>query len=74
MAGGSREEKEMIEVTIRLEEQERVYEALGVETDEEIRERLVRYLNTIVDDHERGVEMQKTVESYEYKPLIELQE
>lgn len=64
----------MIEIIIKLEEQERVYEALGVETDEEIRERLVRHLNTIVDDYERGVEMQKTVESYEFKPLLELQE
>lgn len=63
----------MVEILIRLEEHERVLNALNVSTNEEIKAKLMSYLNSRVNDFEQSIEMQKVVETYEFIPLIELE-
>lgn len=62
----------MIEINIKLEERDRILEAFGVETSEQVRERMILYLNTVVNDHERNVEVSKAVAAYTFTPLTEI--
>lgn len=60
----------MIEISIKLEELERVLQALKVETPEDIKAELVNYLNSRVYESERDDAIQKTISLYKFKPLV----
>lgn len=64
----------MLEIIIRLEEEERVFNAFNADSSEDVKEKLMSYLNSRVNDYEQNIEMQKVVETYEFTPLIEVQE
>lgn len=62
----------MIEINIRLEEENRILEAFAVESSEQLREHLVFYLNATVKDFERNIEVSKAIEAYTFVPLTEI--
>lgn len=64
----------MLEIVIRLEEDERVFNAFNADSSEDVKEELMNYLNSRVNDYEQNIEVQKVVEAYEFTPLIEVQE
>ena len=64
----------MLEIIIRLEERERIFKAFSMDSSEAVKEELVSYLNSRVNDYEQSVEMQKVIDEYRFIPLTELVE
>lgn len=62
----------MMKININLKEEDRILKAFGVESSEQVRERLILYLNTVVNDYEQNIEVSKAIEAYTFIPLTEI--
>lgn len=63
-----------MKINIQLTEDERILTAFNVQSSDEIKDSLIAYLNSRVNDYEQSVEMQKVAETYTFVPLIEIQD